>query len=76
MLEPSPDVRRELAAMQIDALRRSAQIAAVGPVRRIMGLGLIRFGLFLARGRVPSLALRPEPEAPAHGGASTAFCSG
>jgi hypothetical protein len=51
-----PEIRQELAATRVSALRRSAEPAPVGPLRRALGAGLVRLGLRLGYdGHVPPL---------------------
>jgi hypothetical protein len=62
-----PEIRQELAATRVSALRRSAQPGPVGPVRRAIGAGLVRLGLRLGYdGHVPPLVsqLSRREEAP------------
>ena len=68
MLEHNvPEIRQELAASRVSALRRSAGHAPVGPVRRAIGAGLVRLGLRLGYdGHVPPFVsqLSHREEAP------------
>ena len=61
MLEQlDPELRRELAAARVAALRRSAAPAPAGPLRRIVASGLVRLGLRLGYdGSVPPLVPQP-----------------
>ena len=62
-----PEIRQELAATRVSALRRSAERAPVGPLRRAFGAGLVRLGLRLGYdGHVPPLVsqLSRREEAP------------
>ncbi len=62
-----PEIRQELAATRVAALRRSAEHSPVGPVRRALGTGLVRLGLRLGYdGHVPPLVsqLSGREEAP------------
>ena len=62
-----PEIRQELAATRVSALRRSAEHAPVGPLRRALGAGLVRLGLRLGYdGHVPPLVsqLSRREEAP------------
>ena len=63
-----PEIRQELAATRVAALRRSAEHAPVGPLRRALGTGLVRLGLRLGYdGHVPPFVsqLSRREEAPA-----------
>ncbi len=55
MLEPhATEIRRELAAVRVSALRRSARPSPAGPLRRALGNGFVRLGLRLGSdGSVP-----------------------
>ena len=54
MLELDTEFRRELAASHAAALRRLAEPSTPGPLRRVIGSGLVRLGLRLGYdGRVP-----------------------
>jgi len=79
MLEPhTPEIRRELAAVRVAALRHSARPAHAGPVRRRLGNAFVRFGLLLGSdGSVPPVAVRPESleEVSAPAGASSVLLS-
>jgi hypothetical protein len=62
MLEPhTPEIRTQLAADRVTALRHSARPVHPGPLRRSLGNAFVRFGLRLGSdGSVPPLAARPE----------------
>ena len=62
MLEPhSPEIRTQLAADRVTALRHSARPAHPGVLRRRLGNAFVRFGLRLGSdGSVPPLAVRAE----------------
>jgi hypothetical protein len=69
-----PEIRQELAATRVSALRRSAEHGPVGPVRRAIGAGLVRLGLRLGYdGHVPPLVsqLRTEEPPASAGGTSS-----
>ena len=75
MLEPNnPEIRRELAANRVAALRHSARPVHPGPLRRSLGSAFVRFGLRLGGdGSVPPSAVpagSPE-EVSAPAGASS-----
>ena len=61
MLEPhAPEIRQELAAARLAALRRSAASGSPGPLRRAAGSALVRLGLRLGYdGSVPPLVAQP-----------------
>jgi hypothetical protein len=75
MLEPhAPEIRRELNAVRVAALRRAAGPSTPGPLRRAVGNAFVRLGLLLGSdGSVPPSALRPEwlEEVSVHAGASS-----
>jgi hypothetical protein len=79
MLEAhTPEIRRELAAVRVAALRRSARPTRAGPLRRSLGNAFVRFGLLLGSdGSVPPSTVQPasleEVSAPA--GASSILLS-
>jgi hypothetical protein len=79
MLEPhTPEIRRELAADRVAALRHSARPVSPGLLRRSIGNAFVRFGLRLGSdGSVPPLAVRPESleEVSAPAGASSILLS-
>ena len=80
MLEPyTAEIRQELAAARMAALRHSARPSAPGLLRRTVGDGLVRLGLHLGgAGSVPPVDLRTESahtEALAPAGASDPFSS-
>ena len=79
MLEPhTPEIRRELAAVRIAALRHSAGPVHAGPVRRRLGNAFVRFGLRLGSdGSVPPVAMQAESleEVSAPAGASSVLLS-
>ena len=48
MLEPhAPEIRRELNAVRVAALRRAAGPSTPGPLRRAVGNAFVRLGLLL-----------------------------
>jgi hypothetical protein len=70
MLEPhAPEIRQELVAVRVAALRQAARPAHAGPVRRAVGNVFVRLGLLLGSdGSVPPIAQhesRQEAFAPA-----------
>ena len=79
MLEPqTPEIRTQLAADRVAALRHSARPVHPGPLRRSLGIAFVRFGLRLGSdGSVPPSAVlagsREEVSAPA--GASSILLS-
>ena len=79
MLEPyNADIRRELAAERVAALRHSARPAHPGQLRRSLGNAFVRFGVRLGSdGSVPPAAALAESleEASAHAGASSILLS-
>jgi hypothetical protein len=79
MLEPyTTDLRRELAADRVAALRHSARPAHPGLLRRSLGNALVRFGLRLGSdGSVPPSAVLAESleEVSAPAGASSILLS-
>jgi hypothetical protein len=62
MLEQlDPEFRRELAAVRVAALHRSATPAQAGPFRRAVASGLVRLGLRLGYdGSVPPLVAQHQ----------------
>jgi hypothetical protein len=79
MLEPyNTEIRRELAADRVAALRHSARSAHPGPLRRSLGNAFVRFGLRLGSdGSVPPSAVLSESleEVSAPAGASSILLS-
>ena len=79
MLEAhTPEIRRELAAVRVSALHRSARPIQPGPLRRSLGNAFVRFGLLLGSdGGVPPSAGRLESleEVSAPAGASSILLS-
>jgi hypothetical protein len=79
MLEPhATEIREELAAVRVAALRHAARPSHPGPLRQALGNTLVRLGLLLGSdGSVPPSALRPESleEVSAHAGASSVLLS-
>ena len=79
MLEPyNTEIRRELAADRVAALRHSARPAHPGPLRRSLGNAFVRFGLRLGSdGSVPPSAVLAESleEVSAPAGASSILLS-
>ena len=74
MLEPhAPEIRRELAADRVTALREAARGSGPGPVRRAIGNVVVRLGVLLGGDRTVSPAARREsyPEALASAGVSS-----
>ena len=74
MLELTPEFRHELATARMATLRRSAEPAPKGPVRRAVGSGLVRLGLRLGYdGSVPPFVtqLVTEGDPPASAGGSS-----
>jgi hypothetical protein len=70
MLEPhTPEIRQELVAVRVAALRDASRPAHAGPVRRAVGNAFVRLGLLLGSdGSVPPVAQhesRQEAFAPA-----------
>lgn len=62
-----PEIRQELAATRVTALRRSAEHVPVGLLRRALGSGLVRLGLHLGYdGHVPPFRVG-EPMIPPPG---------
>jgi hypothetical protein len=67
-----PEIRQELAATRVTALRRSAEHVPVGPLRRALGSGLVRLGLRLGYdGHVPPLVSQPSRREEAPSGVSS-----
>ena len=62
MLEPyTAEIRQDLAAARMAALRHSARPSPAGVLRRTVGNGLVRLGLHLGGGgSVPAVDLRSE----------------
>ena len=74
MLEPhAPEIRQELAAVRMAALRDAARPSHAGPLRRAVGNGFVRLGLLLGSdGSVPPVAQHEShQEALASAGAFT-----
>lgn len=61
MLEPhAPEIRRELNAVRVAALRRAAGPSTPGPLRRAVGNAFVRLGLLLGSdGSVPPSVVQP-----------------
>ena len=62
-----PEIRQELVATRVSALRRSGRRMPAGPLRRAVGAGLVRLGLRLGYdGHVPPFVsqLSRREEAP------------
>jgi hypothetical protein len=67
-----PEIRQELAATRITALRRSAEHAPPGPLRRALGSGFVRLGLRLGYdGHVPPFVSQLSRRVEAPTGVST-----
>ena len=67
MLEPhATEMRQELAAARVAALRHSARRSPAGPLRRAVGNGFVRLGLLLGSdGSAPSVREQPSRSAEA-----------